>query len=540
MHKSSIPAAAAGALFGAAVNAAEKGLAQWFTPIEFGERLTVGLPNWRRTVVDLTCGQGHLIAAAANRTTEIVLGADLCPLPPRLTTPYSAGLRQHFIESPMADLHALLREVGFITDLVVLNPPFGQRWPRQQLAALADSDLKRVREAFAGHDKLGRDTIDSTAASLLVALDLLTAQGEGLLIGNEATLQRLFFAEGAPHAAILPHFWWHQVFPGNPCLPPKEQPAALESGFQTGVVWFSSSHTAGLRNRDTSARPDRRRYLGAEAREFLCAETEAQWNSVRDELQRRRSQRPHFNLSLAQGRIRVDLTPFEEFSGKIDKEAAKQLVALQDKRPEQLVVQRAQRDLVRRLCGLGHDTPWRVEPALIEAIETATRSYERARAPLYPLSPTMRIGYLDEQDSMLCTKTLGRGAFVAGRRYALRSGTIDTLRKDTRPNLAGELEDFEIVGQDLELVLTDEHGDERRFLPDNLKDPKVKFPGFGGKTGDVVAEFTLTQLIEHFEIPDVPDVATIHPDRYSATVAQLHAIEDWMNQEGQPTFRAVR
>jgi len=50
----------------------------------------------------------------------------------------------------------------------------------------------------------------------LIALDLCTPSGEGLLIGNNATLQRLLFDPGAPHGAAAAHVWAHLVIPGNP------------------------------------------------------------------------------------------------------------------------------------------------------------------------------------------------------------------------------------------------------------------------------------------------------------------------------------
>jgi len=46
------------------------------------------------------------------------------------------------------------------------------------------------------------------------------------------------------------------------------------------------------------------------------------------------------------------------------------------------------------------------------------------------------------------------------------------------------------------------------------------------KDGKVQIDFTLQQLIEHFTIPDVPDVATLNPELHQLNVAVLHEIEE--------------
>jgi hypothetical protein len=39
-------------------------------------------------------------------------------------------------------------------------------------------------------------------------------------------------------------------------------------------------------------------------------------------------------------------------------------------------------------------------------------------------------------------------------------------------------------------------------------------------------QFTLHQLVDHFAIPNVPDVATMNPEGYAANLALLHEIEE--------------
>jgi hypothetical protein len=46
-------------------------------------------------------------------------------------------------------------------------------------------------------------------------------------------------------------------------------------------------------------------------------------------------------------------------------------------------------------------------------------------------------------------------------------------------------------------------------------------------------ESNLQQLIEHFEIPEVPDVAAVHPETYQHNLALLHLIEEIVNSANQ-------
>ncbi len=44
--------------------------------------------------------------------------------------------------------------------------------------------------------------------------------------------------------------------------------------------------------------------------------------------------------------------------------------------------------------------------------------------------------------------------------------------------------------------------------------------------GKVQIDFTLQQLIEHFTIPDGPDVATLNPELHQRNLALPHEIEE--------------
>jgi hypothetical protein len=201
-----------------AVNAAEKGKSQFFTLRALGSALAAALPKSRPAIVDLNCGRGDLLHATVGKDTIALYGADIDPcreLEQEKGAENNTRLSRVTYDATL--LYSLLKEIGFGADLFVLNPPWRLFWHRERLTDLAESGLSSVRDAFEGIEAgAPKGSIDSTAATLLMALDLCTSAGEGMLIANNNTLECLFFRPGAPHAAVAIHIWAHVAIPGNP------------------------------------------------------------------------------------------------------------------------------------------------------------------------------------------------------------------------------------------------------------------------------------------------------------------------------------
>lgn len=595
-------------------NAAEKGQSQFFTPFDFAQTAAGPLPKLRPSVCDLNCGAGHLVQASANGSTELLLGNDIDPNPGKITDedrglkvedghtapghPPAATLHPrlclrylHRLTSDLTRLYPLLVEIDFKADLFVLNPPWRLWWYRDRLKDLAASDLPAVRDAFskmedAAHKKGTEDgTIDSTIATLLIALDRCSHLGEGMLIANNATLERLLFTPGAPHAAIAQHIWGHVVIPGNPmtgiddCLWEKNdgQPG---SGFHTGILYFARDHHTGPTKYTRLENVQRIDRMGSELR-YLQQRREGldtDWTALKDQIALSSTLNPPpsaFNLWLGPGgRIRTNLSVFQKKSVKVDKKEAERLFALQGRAPMELVLQRAQRDDLLRTV---RHPLWRVDPELIAAVELAVREYHSKRAPLYPLSDIQRLGYLDEQDTIECRKDLmgippgakggtvppagGRRAsgpatsppgtktpptpqviFHAGKVYSIRTQTVNVTRKSTKPNpLTGIPEDVEHSGQELAIYLADglRTLDEKEdaFSEYVFMDAKIKADkkttvqtarttksGYGGADRAPI-DFSLQDLAGHFIVPEVPDVAATNPERYKENLSFLTELE---------------
>jgi hypothetical protein len=440
-------------------------------------------------------------------------------------------------------------------DLFVLNPPFSLAWHRDRLAALADSDLPAVRDAFAAHDDryaggCPHAGIDSTVASLLIALDRCTLYGEGLLIGNDSTLERLIFAKNATHAAVARHVWLRIAVCGNPMTGRTDCNFEHQREFKTGIIYFARDHTLGPRHigldgvAELSAlrlEDQRAHRMGAELRNVHCGQDDTLdlWLTAKERVAEEDGAKPRvpFNLWLTVGgRIKADLSRFEEHSTKTDKREAARLFALRDKTPMELVLQRAQRDELLHVAGPG--SRWRVHPDLVAAVQKAVTSYHAARAPLYPLPEIQRLGYLDEQDAIECVQDLGEH-FRAGQSYPLRTQTVPVTRLVVKPNaFTGEDEKLEFTGQELALFLragTDDEEEEYCFMDAKLKDePNTKVGDcvlqksrsrYAPKPDEQKIDFTLQDLCSHFRIPDVPDVATVNPKGYENNLQHLNELE---------------
>lgn len=549
-RRTGIAPAALQAHLDSATNAAAKGQAQYFTPLEWAEILALPLPNYRATIVDLACGNGQLLAGAARDGTHALLGCDIEPPVPGSDVPWSANLNTHRVSGDVTQFYPLLRAADFQADLFVLNPPWDLHWHRDRLADLALSDCAAVGVAFEAHDgRTAAGTIDSTVATLCLALDRCSAFGEGLLIANNATLDRLIFAEDAPHRALAAHVWHRFAIQGNIC---SGKPAKADDSFWTGILYFARNHTdgcRGVRMFDFEATPmSVRRYCehlhenrgqfrrGAWATNYLHTEQPYEvWDACAGEWRIRtntlRNTDWPWNIWLdPDGCLQTNLTPFDEQAAPVKKREAATLHKLAGKHPMQLVLQKADRKaLITAALG---ESPWRVAPAVVEAVQQALADYDAVRAPLYPLNKIQRLGYLDDNDDILCLRSFGGPCgshFEAGRRYPIRTETMAYKRQGEKTNLEGGRDKVEFEGSELAFYI-----DGRLFMDVRLKadDVRLSIEDPDEKNGGVrncPIEHTMQELVEHFEIPEVPDVAARNPEGYQRNLDLLAEIEQIVN-----------
>ena len=546
-----------------ATNAKEKGLSAFYTPRKLGHLCAIPLPKTRTFICDLNAGAGDLLYASANATTQALLGSDIDGC--RTNRMEGDKLAIQRITADLTLLYPLLKEVSWECPLFCLNPPWDLHWYRERLKLLVESGVSAVAEAFKAIDpRLGKDTIDSTVATLMIALDLTPPRGEGVLIGNQDTIERLILNPKAPHTALAQHVWANLIIEGNPMTDEKVQTWDKDKPFRTGVIYFARSHTAGCKfgadaktldefKRNAEQASERYRYrTGGEfySEHQMPPDVLERWKAVAEEWKARHtSVRTDYHIWLDKsGTIRTHLSLFEKNSARVDKREAQRLFSLQGQRPMQLVVQANQRkDLLRAVSG----GIWRVHPDLPALVDQAVREYHSCRAPLSKLSPVQSLGYLDEENAIRCTqdlmgevpvapikaryleqtdptKRVRKLAFQAGTTYEIRTKTLHVERLKVKPDpMTGKDTEYLMVGQELAIYIKGEGGHEFCFMDARLRGEQVKISE--DIFEQVRIEFTLQDLVGHFEIPEVPDVAQCKPDDFQLNQQRLDELELMMN-----------
>ena len=522
------------------------GTQQFVTPPALAEAIALPLPQWRGLAVDLQCGHGDLLTGSK---AERVLGCDIQPEAVRQSkASHPTGT---FECTDLTTLYPLLAESNCLFDLVTLNPPFSLQWHTERLKFLGESDCQAVKTAF--RSVQGRATIDSTLSTFLIALDRLSYRGEGVMICSQHSALKILGNDQSPmtpdQIGLRNHVWGWIYLPNCTLF--------KNAMFDLAVIYFGRDHRANgkvnfyplddIRSSPTElitlqatcrsmamSRFSLRRGLTVSSQYDACRDTAQQWDAAMRELRARRSgEPPKNNLWLEpDGKIGVYLTPFQQASVKLPQADVTALWRLKNQFPAALVVQKETRCALLRSVTSGI---WTVEPALVALVEKAVREYEAIRAPFFPLNEVQRLGFLDEEDSIVCKKDLKNehGEFHAGERYTLTCATRTLMQYEERMNLAGEMDKVMISGCEMVITITDRNTNRFEFLPD----PKAEIAddrGARGRLGGHAKSSNgndLATLIEHFTIPKVADIAELWPDKYQAAIAALKEIEILLNKQ---------
>jgi hypothetical protein len=583
-------------------NAWRVGRQQFFTPHPLAEVLMLPLPSARQSFVDLTMGAGALlIASGARDLYGIDIDSRLARKPtanvnggrpeqgegPHTRSRDSSQAqndKQQSWHTACADLtkfYPLLREIDWRFDLCGLNPPFSVRWHRKNLIGLVDSKCEAVRDTFGQRDVASRFGgrrvhIDSTLATFLIALDRMTERGEGFLICSEPAAHKIIATPAGKHV------WLHLTIKEDENPDPRSNCVFGKNvrPFDVAVLYFARSHskagpvklsaspcgggrvacaagtaasTADATARALSGIVRQRQLLRKGLSIFnnhdFCPLTRELWHAAKEEWLRvnRRDAESNYNIWLRKdGTIWRHLTPFQSWSGKIPRDKAEALNSLAGQTPMSLVVQKATRLALLEAIGKSSAQsdatsrcPWRVDPALVAAVEKAIGEYHAQRAPFYPLNEVQRLGYLDEEDMIVCKRD-GLNGFKKGDICPISSETIDIERHEKRLNLVGKSEDVSFQGKELAFYIEDANGDKHSFCgvpPDQVQartgSSQTRYVDTSLTANDSRAaarRHDLQALIRHFAIPDVADVAQINPDRYNDFVDQIRAIENAVNK----------
>ena len=528
-----------------AANAIQLGQRQFFTPPDFAAALCCVFQNNAATIAtDLMAGSGHLLAAS-KRKHKVGIDVD-----ERVSSLLSSVSKSSVYQADVTRWFPLAHAAGLEHDLLLLNPPFSLRWYLDRLAPLAMSGIPGVKEAYAAAVQAG-DTIDSTLATFLIALESLSDSGEGLMICNADTARRLIGdpeqvagttsprpsqGQSVPIPDLLRNIWCWLDVPG--ALYENQQ-----SAFPTAVLYFSASH--GRRCADDrqplylhapSADPatvQRTLATAISARPFaFCGRSivhdyQAQdwkdfkpvWEAVRGEYhQLHHGAPPDYNLMLGpEGRIRTHLDPYRRAAYTHDRALLTAFQAMSGQSPAALVVQQASRSALKHAI---HSGAWRVQPELVAAVDAAIGQYDAIRAPFYTPNEVQSLGWLDEESEIVCERS-GIPGFRIGQSYPLETWIEDTKWQDKKRNLAGDLEKLELAGRELVVALTDDAEETHQF---HVRRDDADLGSRGG-----IHHHHIKSLIAHFQIPVPRDVAHTNPTAYQDNLARLANLEALVN-----------
>ncbi len=516
-------------------DALRKGQQQFLTPLEIARVLSRPLAPVRPVAVDLQMGHGSLLLGSH---ADTLLGADIDKAVAR--KPMDAPGEWEAFQADTTLLAPILHECGWQADLFTCNPPFSLQWEAKRLDFLSQSVSQEIRRHFALGTKHG--AINSGLATALLMLEFMTTRGEGCLILSDTVARSCFGSPNQPSTLnpqpstlnphpVRSHVWLWLTIPGS--IFPNV------NSIDTAVVYLARDHRRDepLHVTATGKSPeailaalqgihaDRWKHRGGisvEAKPHGSDRTVPLCDVARQEYAMRHGGKARpFNIWIdGNNIIHRHLTPFQSLSGRVPKALVESLYDLQGQTPMALVVQKNTRLALQRAVT---SDVWVVDPKLPPLVEKCIADYHAARAPFYPLSEVQRIGYVDESDTLKC-KAAGLNGFEIGKCYALASQTTAIGRTFTRKNIEGSDEQLLTTGQDLVITLTDARGKVHKFM----QFPEMELNSRGEVQVDYVPDPTthnLQTLIAHFEIPEVPDIASCRQDEYRAALDRLSALE---------------
>jgi hypothetical protein len=476
-----------------ATNSHLKGLQTYYTPHDWANALGALLPLKRPTIADLQCGNGSFIKGIQTPDTQHIYAIDIDAHAPALTSanfPFSPQVIHSHID--FLDLLPCLLESKTRFDLLLCNPPFSLSWPLELLPP-------PLRNGESGA------FMDSTRACLRAVSELLSPDGECLFIANSSTIHKI--AEKHPDA--LQHAWFHltlpSFFPG--------------ADFTASILYFAKRYTGPLpaAMHLTPSCPDDLRdilqswhHLRPTGGLFGTFRDPSRFQAALSEAQARinPSQRTE-NIVLARdGKLRTRVTPFQRYLDTITPSQFKSLQSLNNANPYELTVQRSTRQALAEMLEYGH---WTISPDASAAIRAAMEEYHHTRTPLTPVSKLQRLGWLDENDQLLCTKDFL--FFRAGTLYEVTSEVTKYDYAHYKPRYKnGKKSEEQLLTRGNDLIFTIHHSEDHKAQ-------------FTYKHKHIANTYPMEDIEQHFAIPDVPHTATVQSELYTSNLRRLDQLE---------------
>jgi hypothetical protein len=511
--------------------------------------LRLALPQFKTNLCDLNAGRGEFLAGLHDHSTTAALVCDKgAHTSVKMDRQGMVPMEVYRITGDICDLYPVLLDTNWTCDLFAMRLPSGVLWPRSKCEFLAKSEWETVAEVWKGNPD--KKQIPAALALWLIAFDRMTERGEGMVLLPKKDVDS-FAADFPAFSALSRHIWL--VLDISARL--FDEDAAVEDEFC--AVYFAKAHTMG-----TMVHSPRIRTLGhlnaacsnagnrrtayrqgysVSGSMLVNKDSALIWDAVRTEWNRRTDPNPrtdyHVWLEPGTDKIKAQITRFDRFAKSVPSQAALLTFnQIMGRTPSELVLQNTTRQTLLSIVKGG---VWRIDPDLMAAVDKVLADYETVRSPLVPLPASQRLAWLDEVTTIKCTKDLHhkyRTLFQAGQSYPTRACTVLIERMTQKPNMAGEMENILCNGTEMLLSIEGEDRREYNFLDGRHIKEDIDVTR-ANSSARVPIDFPLQRLLEHFEIPDVPDVSETKAGEYNRHRENLAKIQEFVTQHVDMKFR---
>jgi len=175
-----------------------------------------------------------------------------------------------------------------------------------------------------------------------------------------------------------------------------------------------------------------------------------------------------------------------------------------------------------------HDSGWKVDPELIKAVDHAVDEYHRSRVPFTKPTLAMRVAWAEEEDQLTAVDDWFN--FRAGESYRLSSKTFEGRKIEVREHPDFGEEEVLVSGHELLICIHDAEGKVHGFTQYSLDKEAIDLEDDPedetSRMLKTVHHFhSLKDLMAHFKMPEVQDIAEACPELYQHYRQKLKALE---------------
>lgn len=388
--------------------------------------------------------------------------------------------------TPMGEAYAMLAEAGAHFDLIVSAPPTGTTplkglpKPQKMGTEMPKPAGRKLFIESTGPAPQADQGMDLGYATFLVTNALLSPFGEAMLVVNRES-----------HVLIEKDAQYSRVW----CV-------AAESEGRVRL-YIARDHRP-LPGSGVNYAQDRRKIRGNTVTSVSGlgnGDVVRKFNAVREELQRRSvAQFDEWNIFLDNNRLKSRFSQFAIESRAVTHALVHDVqTILYGNTMLDLAVMRDTRD---RTTAILKNKMLKVPPDLLKAWEDTCRQIAVLAAPFARPSPVQRVAWLDEKDSIECTRTFG--PFEAGKSYHMKTQVITGKKLELRhrPGHSAK-EEVLVTGQEVAVFLETQH-ERHVFTQFPITEKMQELHYYYVRSNRA---HTLEDLITNFAMPEVQDIA---------------------------------